>query len=176
VFFQTDQLQHLLDNLQAKGYTCIAPQVRHESIIYDEITSVEQLPQGINDQQQPGSYTLTTNNGSKYFNWANGPQAMIDPPREEAIQAVRACQTAGIRVKMITGDHAITAAAIASQIGLDDDLSQDSNDGTLPQVLQGRELEVMSDAELIIAATSTAVFARVTPEQKLRLRREVARQ
>lgn len=94
-----------------------------------------------------------------------GLQAMIDPPREEAIQAVRACQSAGIRVKMITGDHAITAAAIASQIGLDETLQP----GEIPQVLKGSTLEAMSDAELITAATSTAVFARVTPEQKLRL-------
>jgi len=94
-----------------------------------------------------------------------GLQGMIDPPREEAIRAVRACQAAGIRVKMITGDHAITAAAIAGQIRLDDTLTE----GEIPQVLRGRELEAMSDAELIQAATGTAVFARVTPEQKLRL-------
>jgi magnesium-transporting ATPase (P-type) len=94
-----------------------------------------------------------------------GLQGMIDPPREQAIQAVHACQAAGIRVKMITGDHAITAAAIAAQIGLDNTLDE----GEIPKVLTGRELEVMSDAELIQAATDTAVFARVTPEQKLRL-------
>ena len=94
-----------------------------------------------------------------------GLQGMIDPPREEAIQAVRACQAAGIRVKMITGDHAVTAAAIAAQIRLDDTLAA----GEIPKVLSGRELVAMSDAELIQAATGTAVFARVTPEQKLRL-------
>jgi len=94
-----------------------------------------------------------------------GLQGMIDPPREQAIQAVHACQVAGIQVKMITGDHAITAAAIAAQIGLDHTLNKDE----IPKVLTGRELEVMSDAELIQAATGTAVFARVTPEQKLRL-------
>jgi len=94
-----------------------------------------------------------------------GLQGMIDPPREEAIKAARACQAAGIRVKMITGDHAVTAAAIAARIGLDDTLAA----GEIPKVLSGRELEAMSDAELIQAATGTAVFARVTPEQKLRL-------
>ena len=94
-----------------------------------------------------------------------GLQGMMDPPREEAIRAVQACQIAGIRVKMITGDHAITAAAIAGQIGLDETLTE----GEIPKVLTGRELESMSDAELIQAATGTAVFARVTPEQKLRL-------
>ena len=94
-----------------------------------------------------------------------GLQGMIDPPREQAIQAVHACKAAGIRVKMITGDHALTAAAIAAQIGLDDTLEK----GQMPQALSGRALEVMSDAELIQAAIGTAVFARVTPEQKLRL-------
>lgn len=70
-----------------------------------------------------------------------GLQAMIDPPREEAIQAVRACRAASIRVKMITGDHAATAAAIAGQIGLADALPE----GETPRVLRGRELESMSD-------------------------------
>jgi magnesium-transporting ATPase (P-type) len=94
-----------------------------------------------------------------------GLQGMIDPPREEAIKAVRTCQAAGVRVKMITGDHAATAAAIAGQIGLDDTLPA----GETPKVLSGRDLQPMSDAELIRSATGTAVFARVTPEQKLRL-------
>ncbi|HHJ15381.1 MAG TPA: cation-transporting P-type ATPase [Gammaproteobacteria bacterium] len=94
-----------------------------------------------------------------------GLQGMIDPPREEAVRAVRACQAAGIRVKMITGDHAVTAAAIAARIGLDNTLAE----GEIPKVLSGRELEAMPDAELIMVATGTAVFARVTPEQKLRL-------
>jgi len=94
-----------------------------------------------------------------------GLQGMIDPPREEAIQAVRACQAAGIKVKMITGDHIVTAATIAAQIGLDETLAE----GEISKASSGRELETMSDDELIRAVTGTAVFARVTPEQKLRL-------
>ena len=90
-----------------------------------------------------------------------GLLAMIDPPRPEAIAAVRACRTAGITVKMITGDHAITAAAIARQIGLTADAD--------PATLTGRELEALSDKQLIERAQQTSVFARVTPEQKLRL-------
>ena len=89
-----------------------------------------------------------------------GLQGMIDPPRAEAIAAVRACQTAGIRVKMITGDHALTAAAIAQQVGLN---------GSAPQVLTGKDLAALSDEQLIDAAERTSVFARVSPEQKLRL-------
>ncbi len=90
-----------------------------------------------------------------------GLQGMVDPPRPEAIPAVRACQQAGIRVKMITGDHALTAAAIAEQIGLDG--------GRKPSVLTGREIEQLSDEEFVDVAERTTVFARVTPEQKLRL-------
>ena len=94
-----------------------------------------------------------------------GLQGMIDPPREEAIQAIAACQSAGIQVKMITGDHAVTAAAIAEQMGL----SPVSTTGKTATVYAGRELDNLVDAELIQAVRTTSVFARVTPEQKLRL-------
>ncbi len=94
-----------------------------------------------------------------------GLQGMIDPPREEAIQAIAACQAAGIQVKMITGDHALTAGAIAEQIGLRKEIPA----GEIAVVHTGRELEIMTDAQLIQAARNTSVFARVTPEQKLRL-------
>ena len=90
-----------------------------------------------------------------------GLQGMIDPPREEAIAAVAKCQQAGIRVKMITGDHAVTAQAIAKQIGI---IGAD----TVPAI-SGRELAEISDADLPEIADRTAVFARVAPEQKLRL-------
>ena len=75
-FFQTDQLQNLIECLGREGYQCIGPQVRDGAIIYDELQSVDQLPKGINDQQKPGSYSLTSDNTSKYFDWANGPQAI----------------------------------------------------------------------------------------------------
>ncbi|MFG0285906.1 MAG: cation-transporting P-type ATPase [Phycisphaerales bacterium JB039] len=94
-----------------------------------------------------------------------GLQGMIDPPRAEAVAAVRVCQKAGIRVKMVTGDHARTAEAIARQIGLDGTAAQSSE----LAVLTGRDLSELSDAELIDVAERTAVFARVAPEQKLRL-------
>jgi cation-transporting ATPase F len=93
-----------------------------------------------------------------------GLQGMIDPPRPEAIEAVRKCQAAGIAVKMITGDHLITARAIAEQIGL----KGREQHGKLIS-LSGRELEKVSDPELPEVAERTAVFARVSPEQKLRL-------
>jgi Ca2+-transporting ATPase len=91
-----------------------------------------------------------------------GLQGMIDPPRAEAIAAVARCQTAGIQVKMITGDHVLTAKAIAGQIGL-------KGRGGKLTALTGRELESVSDEELVDVAERTAVFARVAPEQKFRL-------
>lgn len=95
-----------------------------------------------------------------------GLQAMMDPPRPEAVSAVRACQSAGIAVKMITGDHALTARAIARQIGLDG--RKHREDGELVAVT-GQELAATAREELAEVAHRTAVFARVSPEQKLRL-------
>lgn len=92
-----------------------------------------------------------------------GLQGMIDPPRPEAIEAVRACHGAGIRVKMITGDHAVTAAAIARQIGL-----RVTDDQQSP-AMSGLELTELSDEALHASVEETPVFARVAPEQKLRL-------
>ncbi|OIQ02884.1 MAG: carbonate dehydratase [Zetaproteobacteria bacterium CG06_land_8_20_14_3_00_59_53] len=94
-----------------------------------------------------------------------GLQGMIDPPRPEAVHAVEVCQRAGIQVKMITGDHAVTAATIADRIGLQ---GEREADGRLV-VISGPELEAMSDAELTARVNRIAVFARVAPEQKLRL-------
>jgi cation-transporting ATPase F len=90
-----------------------------------------------------------------------GLQGMIDPPRPEAIAAVQACQSAGIQVKMITGDHIATARAIAHRMGIQQ----------TEQVLafEGKQLAAMNDAQLAQAVTDGDVFARVAPAQKLRL-------
>lgn len=90
-----------------------------------------------------------------------GLQGMIDPPRAEAIRAVKACQTAGIQVKMITGDHAVTAAAIAESMNI-------QKRGEV-RVFTGRDLADLDDAGIVNAAEEGTVFARVAPEQKLRL-------
>ena len=88
-----------------------------------------------------------------------GMFGLIDPPREEAIEAVQACDKAGIRVKMITGDHGATARAIARQLKL-----VNAND-----VLTGQELELMSEDELRQRVKDVDVYARVNPEHKLLL-------
>ncbi len=84
---------------------------------------------------------------------------LIDPPREEAIEAIRKCRSAGIRVKMITGDHALTATAIGDLLGLD----------TRQGAVTGRQLEGLSDDQLEFLVQKADIFARVSPEHKLRL-------
>lgn len=95
-----------------------------------------------------------------------GVFAMIDPPRPEAIVAVRLAQQAGIAVKMITGDHTLTASAIAEQLGLQG--AREAATGRL-RALSGLELAQTSDADLPALAEKVAVFARTAPDQKLRL-------
>jgi len=90
-----------------------------------------------------------------------GVQGMIDPPRPEAIAAIHACQTAGIQVKMITGDHIATAKAIAQRMGIQKTASV--------QAFEGRSLAQMDDAQLAQTVEDGDVFARVAPAQKLRL-------
>ncbi|WP_432472916.1 cation-transporting P-type ATPase [Amphritea sp. HPY] len=88
-----------------------------------------------------------------------GVVGIIDPPRDEAISAVKRCHQAGINVKMITGDHVATASAIAIQMGITDS----------PNALTGVELEQMNDSQLEKAVGSVDVFARASPEHKLRI-------
>lgn len=95
-----------------------------------------------------------------------GMIAMADPPREEAYQAVKTCKKAGIRVIMVTGDHAKTAAAIAEQTGI-------YHNGDL--VITGAELDRMSDSQLDSKIEKCSVFARTTPEHKMRIVKSLKR-
>ncbi|MCC5918682.1 MAG: cation-transporting P-type ATPase [Cryomorphaceae bacterium] len=88
-----------------------------------------------------------------------GVIGIIDPPRDEAIQAIRACKNAGVQVKMITGDHKITALTIGKQLGIGDGI----------KAITGAELESKSDGELQEIVTTYDVYARTSPEHKLRL-------
>lgn len=109
-------------------------------------------PAGFDEHTLPGTLAFT------------GLQAMLDPPRAAAGPAVAACHSAGIAVKMITGDHAGTATAIAASIGV---LDADRPPGAA--VLTGVELSALPPEELPEAVDRASVFARVSPEQKLRL-------
>jgi magnesium-transporting ATPase (P-type) len=88
-----------------------------------------------------------------------GIAGMMDPPRPEAIDAIHACQNAGIRVKMITGDHPQTAMSIGQMLGITNS----------SQAMTGYQLEHMDDAELAKAAVEYDIFARTSPQHKLRL-------
>ncbi|HHP1428890.1 TPA: cation-transporting P-type ATPase [Klebsiella pneumoniae] len=88
-----------------------------------------------------------------------GVAGMMDPPRPEAITAIADCLQAGIRVKMITGDHPQTAMSIGKMLGI----------GNAGNAITGRELEVMDDAQLSVAAQQFDIFARTSPEDKFRL-------
>ena len=88
-----------------------------------------------------------------------GLTGIIDPPKEAAIEAVRTCMEAGIRVKMITGDHVETAKAIGLELGIGDG----------KQALRGCDIDSMSDAELLRAVSEIDIFARTSPEHKLEL-------
>ena len=88
-----------------------------------------------------------------------GLAGIIDPPREEVIEAIKKCKEAGITVKMITGDHVDTARTIAKELGIGDGV----------KALQGKDLEQMSDKEMQKAVMTCDVFARTSPEHKLRL-------
>ncbi len=96
-----------------------------------------------------------------------GLVGIVDPAREDAREAIAECRNAGIRVKMITGDHAKTAQAIAYDLRLTGE--------TKPDVLAGRELEAMSDEELYKRVENTDVFARVSPTDKLRIVKQLQR-
>ena len=89
-----------------------------------------------------------------------GLVAMQDPPREESAEAVRKCKTAGIRPIMITGDHLVTASAIARKIGILDDNGR---------AVEGREIENLLDEELDEFVSDVSVYARVSPEHKIRI-------
>ena len=100
--------------------------------------------------------------GADLLPWVDGLTlhalaGIIDPPRNEAREAIATCRGAGIQVKMITGDHRVTAAAIARELGLEGEAHE------------GRELEGLDQAELAALVERSAVFARVAPEHKMRI-------
>ena len=113
----------------------------------------------IDEGELPGTLVLT------------GLQGMLDPPRPSVADAVSSCHRAGIAVKMITGDHAVTAATIASRLGILPDDGVDGSDRSTrsDRVLTGVELDALSAADYPDVVERVSVFARMSPEQKLRL-------
>ena len=109
-------------------------------------------------KEVPENYTLSLDNENDFI--FLGPISMMDPPREESKAAVADAKRAGIKPVMITGDHKITATAIAKQIGI-------FEDGDI--AMTGRELDAMTEEELDRSITSISVYARVSPENKIRI-------
>ena len=91
--------------------------------------------------------------------------AMMDPPRPESAEAVAACKAAGIKPVMITGDHVVTAAAIAKEIGI---LEQET------EAVEGSALDAYTDEQLVDFVKDKSVYARVTPEHKIRIVRALS--
>ena len=125
-FFQTRLLQQWLDNLRKKDQHCIGPQVRDGAIVYDELHSTEQLPHGLSDKQSPGSYSIVKNKSQKFFDWANGPQAikpLLFSAREKLWQSRQAKDgaisfeetKAEIKATVIIGARACDVAAMKIQ-------------------------------------------------------------
>jgi Ca2+-transporting ATPase len=110
-------------------------------------------------RRSTGQEELVPGEENESFSFA-GLMGMIDPPRTEAMDAIRICHGAGITIKMITGDHPTTAEAIGRQLGL---LGHEN------KAVQGRELDGLTEDQLRAVATESNVFARVAPEHKLRL-------
>ncbi|MGR8940387.1 MAG: cation-transporting P-type ATPase [Gammaproteobacteria bacterium] len=133
-------------------------QVAHWHQVMEEIASRGQRLLAIAFKTEPQSRSqiefADVENGLTLL----GVVGMIDPPRPEAVDSVVKCQNAGIRVKMITGDHAATAAAIAAQLHI--------GNGS---VLSGADIDQLTDEELKAAIRTVDVFARTSPENKLRL-------
>ena len=134
---EQDHWHSMVEDIAAEGQRVIAIAAR--DVPKDQMT--------LNAEDLEGKLTLI------------GLIGLIDPPRAEAVAAVAECHAAGIRVKMITGDHAATACAIGEMIGLRNHV----------QVLTGADLEALDDAALADAAIETDIFARTSPAHKLRL-------
>lgn len=108
-------------------------------------------------EQNPGKITADEETGLDFL----GMTAMIDPPREEVIEAIKECKTAGIKTVMITGDQPLTATAIAERLGMVEEGSQ--------EVRAGADLDKLTEEEFNRETTHIAVYARVSPEQKLNI-------
>lgn len=133
------EFEKKVDALAAKGYRTLGYAVR----IFDE------MPSAKNEKEIESNLIFL------------GVAGMMDPPREEARQAVSECKTAGIRAVMITGDHKLTAKAIAEQLGI---LSSEQD-----LIVAGPEFQKMSEEEFHSKVENIRVYARVSPEQKLRI-------
>lgn len=128
------------------------------AVAYKELNSRQ-----FGNLKQSGNFSTNTENELVFV----GLLGMIDPPRAEALEAVNKCKIAGIKPVMITGDHKLTACAIAKEINI-------YNDGDI--VLTGDDLDKMEDDELARIVDKVSVFARVSPKHKLKIVKAIKKQ
>ncbi|MBQ4346106.1 MAG: cation-translocating P-type ATPase [Oscillospiraceae bacterium] len=147
--------------MESKGIIPLTPQKRAQILRQTEAYAEQALRVLAFAEKE----SETTENGTSGMVFL-GLMAMMDPPREQAKAAIAKCVRAGIQVKMLTGDHAKTAAAVAKQAGIPKG----------EQVMTGAELDALTDKELERAVQQYGVFARVTPAHKLRLVRACKKQ
>jgi Ca2+-transporting ATPase len=113
-------------------------------------------------REMPESVTALDENTDKGFTFL-GIAGMIDPPREEVKEAIYTCRKAGISVVMVTGDHKLTALAVARELNL---LGENEEEG---KILTGTELETLTDEQLADVVEKVVIYARVSPEHKMRI-------
>lgn len=147
-----DQVSQIQEKLAGEGLRMLAMAIGHGDEAADNIQGDE-----------PGGFTFV------------GMQGLLDPPRDSAIDAVDSCHEAGIRVMMVTGDQAVTAARIGEKVHLGkevnwrDEHAEPERDGDALKAVSGRDLKDLSDEDFDDKISRIAVFARVEPNQKLRI-------
>lgn len=155
-----DVLSNRLSSIQKKGEACpFTPEDAEDLAVMNEhysMNGLRVLAFAYKVLPAPASLSLDFEDDLTFL----GLISMMDPPREESAEAVSKCIQAGIKPIMITGDHKITAAAIAKRIGILKDISE---------ACEGAEIENLTDAELENFVEHISVYARVSPEHKIRI-------
>lgn len=158
VVFMKGAPEHVLS--LCAGETCDLRSIEHEAVQAMAKKGMRVLALACRELEGEDVSRLELQSIEQDLNYL-GLVGLIDPPRESAAESVRLCHAAGIRVLMITGDHPVTARAIAHRLGIASDIDE--------QVMTGQQLAALADADLQTAVSRISVFARMAPEQKIRI-------
>ena len=167
-------LAHCSSELTVDGPVPLQPDRRHRAVVANDTFAARGHRVIAVAMRQGGEELLTASNDALEANLVLvGLLALYDPPRREVPEAIRQCYQAGIKVTMVTGDYGLTAQAIAQQIGLlEPAQGEGPTSGADPvRVIEGAHLDLISDVQLrqLLKYRTRLVFARMAPEQKLRL-------
>lgn len=155
----TDELLARCSHIQINNERVVLTEALKNEILEQNRRYADEALRVIGYAMKESSESVTIEDEEKEMTFL-GMSGMIDPPRQEAIDAIALCKKAGIRVVMITGDHITTASAIGRQLGVIDSDNQ---------AIEGFKLNDLSDEALIKVASETNLFARVSPEHKVRI-------